>query len=328
MKLAIFETLPDDPIGPRLGIVLENGSVADLNLAFTIVEAGRRDPGAMALRTKWARDGVLGFLRAEPASTEAANRILEFLAEQKDQGAALKGAKGTAAVHPADSVRFHAPIPKPGKFIAIGFNFDDHVNENPAAPRSRFPMGFIQVPSIITGHEAPVAYPPDTKELDYEVEVAIVIGKGGKNIPPERAMEHVAGYTIFNDLSARDLQRSEMKFGMLFMGKNLDGFAPMGPYLVTADEIPDPQNLDLECWVNDEPEPRQRGNTQNMIFKIPELIAHWSKMTLETGDIISTGTPSGVATFREPREDYYLKPGDTVRCAVSGLGELRNTIVE
>ena len=327
MKLATFETLSEDLIGPRIGIVLEDGSVADLNLAFTILEADRRDPGAMALRSKWARDGVLGFLRAGRESIDAAGRVLEFVAAQVEKGVELKGARGTPVVHPAGHVRFHAPIPRPGKVIAMGFNFEDHILENPNAPRPGYPMGFLQAPSTIIGHKTPVACPPDMKELDYEVEVAVVIGPGGKSIPPERAMEHVAGYTIFNDLSARDIQRGEMKLGLLLMGKNLDGLAPMGPYLVTADEIPDPHDLALECWVNDEAEPRQKGTTGNMIFKTPELIAHWSQMTLEPGDIITTGTPSGVAAFREPREDFYLKPGDTVRCVVSRLGELQNPIV-
>ncbi|MBI2882149.1 MAG: fumarylacetoacetate hydrolase family protein [Candidatus Tectomicrobia bacterium] len=327
MKLATFETLPEDPIGPRVGLVLPDGSVADLNLALTILEAGRRDPGAMVLRSKWARDGILGFLRAGQDSIDAAKRVLDFVSERIGKGAELKGAKGTPVVHPAGGVRFRAPIPRPGKVIAMGFNFEDHVLENPNAPRPRFPMGFLQAASSIVGHEDPVVYPSATKELDYEVEVAVVIGKGGKRIPPERAFEHVAGYTIFNDLSARDIQRGEMKLGLLVMGKNLDGLAPLGPYLVLADEVPDPHDLTLECWVNDEPEPRQRGNTAHMIFKIPDLIAHWSNMTLEPGDIITTGTPSGVATFRTPREDYYLKPGDTVRCVVSRLGELRNRIV-
>ncbi|MFQ5914968.1 MAG: fumarylacetoacetate hydrolase family protein [Nitrospinota bacterium] len=327
MKLATFETLPQDLIGPRIGLVLEDGSVADLSLAFTLLEANRRDPGGMALRSKWAREGVLGFLKAGEESLKAASRVLEFVTSAVEKGVELRGAKGTAVVHPAGQIRFHAPIPRPGKVIAMGFNFEDHVQENPNQPKSRYPIAFFQAPSTLIGHEAPVGHPPDTEELDYEVEVAVVIGKEGKHIPEERALEHIAGYTIFNDLSVRNVQRAEMKFGLLLMGKNLDGLAPMGPYLITADEVADPHDLTLECWVNDEPEPRQRGNTRDMIFKIPELIAYWSKMTLEPGDIITTGTPSGVATFREPRADYYLKPGDSVRCVVSRLGELRNPIM-
>ncbi|MFQ5692359.1 MAG: fumarylacetoacetate hydrolase family protein [Nitrospinota bacterium] len=327
MKIATFETTPEDPIGPRLGLVLEDGSVADLSLALTILEADHRDPRAMALRSKWGRDGLLGFLRTGEESIGAAKRVAEFIGEKVEQGVALEGARGTPVVHAGDRVRFHPPVRRPGKIIAMGLNFEDHILENPSAPRPRYPMGFLQAASTLIGNETPVVYPRDTSELDYEVEVAVVIGKGGKNIPPERALEHVAGYTIFNDLSARDIQRGEMKIGLLVMGKNLDGLAPMGPYLVLADEVPDPHDLTLECWVNDEAEPRQRGSTRNLIFRIPELIAHWSKMTLEPGDIITTGTPSGVATFRTPREDFYLKPGDTVRCVVSRLGELRNPII-
>ena len=328
MKLAIFETLPEDPIGPRMGLVLEDGTVADISLALTIAEADHRDPRAMALRTKWAREGILGFIRGGGDSTEAVQRILGLIQSKRDSGEPLQGTKGTEVVHPQENVRFHAPVPRPGKFIAMGFNFGDHVDENPHAPKLRFPMGFVQVPSVITGHETPIVHSRHTQELDYEVEIAMIIGKGGKDIPPETAMEHIFGYTIYNDISARDIQRAEMKFGLLFMGKNLDGFAPMGPFVTTADEIPDPDDLTLETWVNDESEPRQSGSTRDMIFKIPELVAHWSRMGLEPGDIISTGTPSGVAAFRDPPQDFYLKPGDTVRCVASGLGELCNTVVE
>lgn len=327
MKLATFETRPVDLIGPRLGLVLEDGAVADLTLAYQIFLADRRDPGAIAQRAAWGREGMIGFLRGGQAAIDTARKVLDFLREARERGRELRGTRGTPVLYEPARVRFHAPVPRPGKVIAMGMNFEDHIRENPKAPRPRFPMGFLQAPSTIIGHEDPVLYPRDSQELDYEVEVAFVIGKGGKYIPPERALDHIAGYTLFNDLSLRDIQRGEMKIGLLLMGKNLDTMAPMGPYLVLQDEIKDPHHLEMETWVNDEPEPRQRGNTRDMIFKLPELIAHWSKMTLEPGDIITSGTPSGVATFRKNPEDYYLKPGDVVRCVVKGLGELRNPIV-
>jgi acylpyruvate hydrolase len=325
MKLATFETRPVDLIGPRVGLVLEDGAVADLSLAYQIFLSDRRDPGAIAQRAAWGREGIIGFLKGGSPAIETARRVLGFVREARQRGVELKGAKGTPALHEAGQVRFLAPIPRPGKVIAMGFNFEDHLRENPKAVRPRFPMGFLQASSTIIGHEDPVFYPRDSQELDYEVEVAFVVGRGGKYIPPERALDHIAGYTVFNDLSLRDIQRGEMKVGFLLMGKNLDTLAPMGPYLVLSDEIKDPQQLDMELWVNDEL--RQRGNTRDMIFKLPELVSYWSRMTLEPGDIITSGTPSGVAAFRETPEDYYLKPGDVVRCVVQGIGELRNPIV-
>lgn len=328
MKLGIFQTLPEDPVGPRIGLVLEDRTIVDMSLALTIAEANHRDPRAVALRTKWAREGIFGFIRGGKDSIGAVQRILELIQSKRNSGEPLQGAKGSKILHSGDNIRFYAPVPNPGKLIAMGFNFHDHVGENPNAPKLRFPMGFSQVPSAITGHKAPIIHSRHTQELDYEVEIAIIIGKGGKDIAPENAMEHVFGYTIYNDISARDIQRAEMKFGLLFMGKNLEGFAPMGPYVTTTDEIPDINNLTLETWVNNEPDPRQSGNTRDMLFKFPEIISHWSKIGLNAGDIISTGTPSGVATFRDPPQDYYLKPGDTIRCTVSHLGELCNTVVE
>jgi 2-keto-4-pentenoate hydratase/2-oxohepta-3-ene-1,7-dioic acid hydratase in catechol pathway len=190
-------------------------------------------------------------------------------------------------------------------------------------------VAFLKAPSALIGPDELVPYPKSTKELDYEIELAIVIGKKGKDIPKEEAFEYIAGYTIFNDLSARDIQVREMEKRLLLLGKNLDALAPMGPYLVTRDEIKDPHVLAMELRVNEEPEPRQKSTTGQMIFRIPELIAYWSQMTLEPGDIITSGTPGGVALFRQPDpQAWFLKPGDVVQAGIGGLGVLRNPIIE
>ncbi len=226
-----------------------------------------------------------------------------------------------------NEVDLKAPVPRPGKLIAMGLNFYDHAAENKVPP-PEFPVGFLKAGTSIVGPGEPVPYPRSTKQLDYEIEMAIVIGKKGKDIPKQKAMEYVAGYTILNDLSARDIQAREMKMRLVLLSKGIDGLGPMGPCLVTRDEIADPHNLTMELFVNDEKEPRQRSSTNQMVFKVQDLVAYWSQMTLEPGDIISSGTPGGVAIFRQPPEKWLLKPGDVVEATIEGLGALRNEIIE
>ena len=239
----------------------------------------------------------------------------------------LQGLEGETLVFPLTQIVLQAPIPRPGKIIAMGLNFYDHAQEN-KVPAPEFPVGFLKASSALIGAGAPVPYPHSTKQLDYEIEMAIVIGKKAKDVPKEKAFEYIAGYTIINDLSARDIQTKEMEKRLLLLGKSLDALAPMGPYLITADEIDDPHQLAMELWVNDEPQPRQKSSTGQMIFKIPDLIAYWSQMTLEPGDVITSGTPGGVAFFRQPDPAaWFLKPGDVVEARIEGLGVLKNSIV-
>jgi 2-keto-4-pentenoate hydratase/2-oxohepta-3-ene-1,7-dioic acid hydratase in catechol pathway len=221
-----------------------------------------------------------------------------------------------------------APIPTPRRNVmAIGLNYVDHIKES-SETRGKptkiptYPVFFTKATNAVIGPNASIPFNPAvTTELDWEVELGVIIGKRGINIPVERAYEHVFGYTIINDVSARDLQ---MRHGQFFKGKSLDGTCPMGPWIVTQDEIPDPQNLDLRSRVNGIV--KQNANTSQMIFKIPEIIAHLSLgMTLEPGDIIATGTPSGVGFSRTPPE--FLKPGDTVECEIDGIGTLSNPVV-
>jgi len=239
----------------------------------------------------------------------------------------LKGLRRETLVFPLSEITRKAPVPRPGKIIAMGLNFYDHALEN-KVPVPEFPVAFLKATTALVGSDEPVPYPRATKELDYEIELAIVIGKKGKDIPQENGSEYIAGYTIFNDLSARDIQAREMQKRLLLLGKGLDALAPMGPYLVTLDEIRDPHALSMELRVNEERQPRQKSTTGQMIFKIPELIAYWSQMTLEPGDIITSGTPGGVAFFRQPDpQAWFLKPGDVVEARIEGLGVLRNRIL-
>jgi 2-keto-4-pentenoate hydratase/2-oxohepta-3-ene-1,7-dioic acid hydratase in catechol pathway len=210
----------------------------------------------------------------------------------------------------------------------MGLNFRDHAEEN-KVPIPEMPVGFLKASSCVIGPYDPVPYPHDsTKQLDYEIEMAIVIGKKGKSVPKEKAFDYVAGYMIINDLSARDIQHMEMQKRLVLLSKSLDAFGPMGPYLVTPDEIPDPHQLGMELWVNSESKPRQKSSTNQLIYNIPDLIAYWSQMTLEPGDVITSGTPGGVAFFKQPDpEEWFLKPGDVVEARIERLGFIRNRIV-
>jgi len=226
---------------------------------------------------------------------------------------------------PLSQVRLNSPIPRPRKnIVCLGLNYHDHWAETlgrRGEPLPSVPVFFTKSPTAVIGPYDDIVYPSATAELDYEVEFAVVLGRSGKDISRDDASNFVAGYTILNDVSARDLQRTH---GQWFKSKSLDSFAPMGPYLVTKDEIADPHDLDMELTLNGQP--RQRSNTRNMIFKIPEIIEFLSQdMTLEPGDIIGTGTPAGVALGMSP--PGYLKVGDVVETRIEGLGFIRNKVV-
>jgi 2-keto-4-pentenoate hydratase/2-oxohepta-3-ene-1,7-dioic acid hydratase in catechol pathway len=226
-------------------------------------------------------------------------------------------------------VRLRAPI-VPKKFFHTAGNFQEHHEEsrnvNWSHPVLPWIVFFQNVDAII-GPEDPIVYPPNglTKEMDYELELAVVIGKAGKFFSPEEAEEYIAGYLIFNDITARDIQREEMKSGVFSLSKGIDTFCPIGPWIVTPDEIGDPHDLAMELRVNGES--RQVSHTSRMSVTIPEIISHYSPMGYSPGDILSTGTVSGVAGFSDDPMSLYLKPGDEVECEIEKVGTLRNKVV-
>ncbi len=185
---------------------------------------------------------------------------------------------------------------------------------------------FFQNVDAIIGHDEPVIYPEHlTQELDYELELAVVLKKSGKHFTPEEAADYVGGYVIFNDITARDIQRREMKSGVFSFCKGIDTFCPLGPWIVTADEIPDAHNLAMELRVNGES--RQRSHSSKMSVKIPEILSHYSPMGYSAGDVVSTGTVSGVAAFSGDPKAWYLKLGDVMECEIEKLGVLRNRVI-
>ena len=219
---------------------------------------------------------------------------------------------------PADKVRIEAPIPRPPRNVfCLGRNYKEHAAER-GAEAPAHPVYFTKAPETVVGPGAKVIQHAVTKELDYEVELAVVIGTAGKDIPRERALEHVFGYTIINDVTARDLQKRHQQW---FHGKSLDTFCPMGPVLVTADEIPDPQTLAISLRVSGET--RQSSHTSKMIFPVAECIAVLSEgFTLLPGDVIATGTPEGVGAAL----GKFLRPGDRIEAEIARIGVLSNRV--
>ena len=253
-----------------------------------------------------SRDRMLSLLAGGDAAMEA---VRKHLAQPSRHAIAL------------NDVRLLAPIPRPGKVVAIGRNYADHAAETGVKPFEN-PRIIAKLPSSVIGPGAVVRRPVGVTKLDYEVELGVVIGRRAKLVSRANALEYVAGYTILNDVSAREFQLDVSPAQTTF-AKSMDDFCPLGPWIITRDEIPDPQSLALKLWVNGEL--LQDGNTHDMIFGVAQLIEYISRyMTLEPGDVIATGTPAGVGAFRKPPR--WLQPGDKVELEITGIGRLLHWI--
>lgn len=281
MKLARF----DAGAGPRLGLV-RGDTVIDL------ADAGVAYPSMLAL-----------------------------IADGDAALAAIRTISPAQGGHALADVRLLAPIERPGKYLAIGMNYQKHLEEADklGVARNAHQLWFNKQTTCIAGPYDAIE-PGVTEKLDYEVELGVVIGKHAKSVTAENALSHVFGYLVANDVSARDWQFHTATFTM---GKSFDTHGPIGPWIVTADEVHDPQNLDLRCLVNGEL--RQSSNTALMLHRIDAQIAYLSTaFTLEPGDLIASGTPEGVGVGREP--PVFLQPGDVVRCEIDGIGTIENTV--
>ncbi|MEZ4630833.1 MAG: fumarylacetoacetate hydrolase family protein [Deinococcales bacterium] len=222
---------------------------------------------------------------------------------------------------PLDKVKFDPPVTRPGKVIALGRNYAEHAREGGSEPPD-FPMLFHKTHTSLLGHGGNIIIPPISDKIDYEAELAVIIGKTCKRVSEAEAMDYVAGYTVANDVSARDWQRRTTQFTS---GKMLDTFCPLGPYLVTKDEIAEVGNLRIQTHLNGQQ--MQDGNTKDMIFSIPFLISYISQIaTLEVGDVLLTGTPEGVGFARKP--PVWMKAGDEIAITIEGLGLLHNQLIQ
>ncbi|MCL5263003.1 MAG: fumarylacetoacetate hydrolase family protein [Acidobacteria bacterium] len=263
------------------------------------------------------RDGFVFPLAAAGYDSDAT-----FIAGGEDALAAARevladsGAKRFAL----GEVQLLAPVTQPGKILCVGLNYRDHAVES-GMEIPKVPTVFLKLPNAVTGPGADIVLPANSTQPDYEAELAAVIGKGGKDIRAEDWEQHILGYTILNDVSARDVQLATSQWTL---GKSFNTFCPMGPAIVTKDEVRDPHALDIQLAINGET--LQHSNTRELIFKLPQLIAHLSAIVpLEPGDIISTGTPAGVGLGREPKR--WLKPGEEIVITIDGIGQLRNRTV-
>jgi 2-keto-4-pentenoate hydratase/2-oxohepta-3-ene-1,7-dioic acid hydratase in catechol pathway len=238
------------------------------------------------------------------------------------------GAAETGERFPLAGAKLRPPI-VPKKFFHTAGNFREHEEESKQvgwAHKIAPWIVFFQNVDALIGPDDPIIYPEHlTEELDYELELAVVIGKTGKWFGPEEATDYVAGYVIFNDITARDIQRREMESGVFSFCKAIDTFCPLGPWIVTPDEIADPHDLAMELRVNGDV--RQRSHSGNMSVTIPEIVAHYSALGYSAGDVLSTGTVSGVAGFSPDAASLYLKPGDVIEAEIEGIGVLRNPVI-
>ncbi len=318
--------LHSEPVSlARLGVLLPGDRVGDMRAGYArfLVEKMGDSQGReiAALRMP---PHIVPFLAIGQPAQDAARATVDYLTGLSE--GAVSGLDGERLVAPLSDCRLHATV-KPSKVIAVGRNYADHLKEAGVKIEMKVPSAWIKANNTIIGPTRDIVKPACVKELDYETELAVVIGKRCRNVSEAKAYEVIAGYTVMNDVSARDIVRIERKEGNQLLGKMFDGFAPMGPWLVTRDEIPDPMNLRVISRVNGEL--RQNGNTHDMIWSIPKLIAYLSQMTLDPGDVISTGTPDGVAMGRKPDlPPWFLKPGDILESEVEGIGIMRNKIVD
>ena len=312
MRLVTFEFQGRTRLGAE-----QDGHVVDLNRGYALLLATRGVADFQAQADRELPADMRGFLDLWDQSLPRAKEALALARGLPGTGGPL----AQAVLHPLQAVRLRAPILNPRKIICLGLNYRDHAQETKAAIPS-YPILFSKYPTAIIGPEEPILLPGVSKEVDYEAELTFLIARRGRHIPKAQALDYVAGYTIMHDVSARDYQMRKPG-GQWMSGKTFDTFAPLGPALVTKEDIPDPHVLDISCTVSGER--LQSSNTKHLIFPIPDIVVYCSHIfTLEPGDVIATGTPGGVGFARTPPR--FLKDGDVVVIEIQGIGALRNPV--
>ncbi|NMH83363.1 fumarylacetoacetate hydrolase family protein [Heyndrickxia coagulans] len=295
----------------RIGAYVD-GLAVDLHTAFTALLESKGKRRARQIAEAYIPNDMNGFL-------EGGKESMAYAKEAVDYALKVKTDKERRLVFPAEEVKLEAPVPKPGKMICVGHNYKEHILEM-KRELPPYPVVFAKFANTVIGPQDDIPFFPISEQLDYEGEFAFVIGKKARNVSQEEALDYVAGYTIVNDVTYRDIQRRTLQW---LQGKSVDGTAPMGPWLVTADELTDPSGLEMVVTVNGEE--RQHTNTANLVFTVPYLVEFLSNlMTLEPGDVILTGTPGGVGFARDPQ--VFLKDGDVVRIEIDKIGALENKV--
>lgn len=309
MKLVTFSREGFSRIG---ALLTESNQVVDLNYSYQAQLQSEGKYRYKEIAEAFVPAKMEAFLQGGEESRELAKKAVEYALENT-------AAFAHKLVYNKEEVKVEAPVLNPGKMICVGHNYREHILEmGREIPEN--PVVFAKFANTIVGPEDDIPYYPISEQLDYEAEFAFVIGKQARNVSEEDALDYVAGYTIANDVTYRDIQRRTLQW---LQGKSVEGSAPMGPWLVTTDEITDPSGLEIVLTVNGEE--RQRSNTKNLVFTVQKLVAFLSNlMTLEPGDIILTGTPGGVGVAREPQ--VFLKDGDVVKVEIDRIGALENKV--
>ncbi|MBI3044236.1 MAG: fumarylacetoacetate hydrolase family protein [Betaproteobacteria bacterium] len=327
MRLMIYNHHDESTRLKRIGVLVNDHLVGDLRAAYArylVEKAGNnigREIAALCFPST-----ITDFLRIGPAAWEMAALTLNCLTEWAHSDVTATGLDDERLLIRLGDCQLHAPV-LPGKLIMAGRNYANHLKERGHAPPMRVPTSWIKANSAVIGPTHDICRPAVEKRLDYETELALVIGRKCKNVPEHEAYDVIAGYLILNDVTARDILKVEHEEGNKLLGKMSDTFAPTGPWLVSKNEIPDPMNLRIVTRVNGKI--RQDSSTRNMIWSIPKLIAYLSQMTIEAGDIIATGSPEGVAGGRKPGETpWWLSPGDILESEIENIGVLRNRIID
>ena len=309
MRLVTFATDGEARLGALLG-----AHVLDLPAAYA-AWARTSAAGQPSLAPAAFPTTLLGFLQAGEPARDAAAQALAFAGESETLAAFTRLGLARAA----DAVTYLPPVTQPGKIICLGQNYRQHAREM-GGPPPEYPMLFAKYNNTLIGHRQAIVLPRVSSKVDYEAELVVVIGRTGKDIPAERALDYIAGYSIFNDVSVRDYQHRTAQF---LQGKTFDTSGPFGPAVVTLGEIADPNALPVTLRLNGTI--MQESNTSDLIFDVPTLIAYISQiMTLDPGDLIVTGTPGGVGVARDPQ--VFLAPGDVVQIEIGGVGTLENSV--
>lgn len=307
MKLITFTQNGTSRIG-----AIHNDSIIDLHAAYEECLKSEGKIRFKEIADAFVPADMTGFLQGGKESLDFAQKAIEYAVDHPN-------GTGQKLVYASDEVKVEAPVPAPGKMICVGHNYREHIlemkRELPAHP-----VVFAKFANTVIGPQDDIPFFPISEQLDYEAEFAFVVGKRARNISQEDALDYVAGYTIVNDVTYRDIQRRTLQW---LQGKSVEGSAPMGPWLITTEELQDPSGLELVLTVNGEE--RQRSNTANLVFSVQYLVEFLSNlMTLEPGDVVLTGTPGGVGVAREPQ--VFLKDGDVVKIEIDNVGILENQV--
>jgi 2-keto-4-pentenoate hydratase/2-oxohepta-3-ene-1,7-dioic acid hydratase in catechol pathway len=307
---------------PRLGAQLDT-RIIDLNRAYQAVLRHAGNDNELAVANLRVPADMIGLLNGGKTSLEAAGEALSFIEWQLADGQEqdeFQLSHLPGIVHAIDDVSLLPPVLRPDKIICLGLNYRDHAAEAGMSVPD-YPILFHKATASLIGHGQAIVIPRISDKIDYEGELAVIIGRRGKYIPEDQALSYVAGYTIANDVSARDLQ---FRTSQWTAGKMLDTFGPLGPALVTADEVPDPHGLTIRTILNGHV--MQDATTADMIFRVPQIVSYISQIvTLEAGDVIMTGTPPGIGSARDPQ--VFLRAGDTISVEIERLGILTNPVV-